>query len=383
VAAPEHADATGGGSDFGGAPSTGGSGPQGGIGGRRLAPDHPIVVVGGAGGGTCEGGLRILQTIEQAPMEVIALSDQRLAWLTHRGSIQVYDASGLIAGDPLVLLAELTAETLGLAGDGEWSLGNLRKYGDGVRVSARRGALAKAFFWQLGTAAVELDVPPDFTFASLADPVAGLVSGSTLIDWAIERDGNWTLVPPFGDEEHHRTPLAFDGDDLLVGLQESNGSFGEAGAAGTAGWTAAVERWNAHGELVASYPAVGDPRVATAVDGGWLIGETNSFWGSYNAALEWLAPGAQRLQNLTDVPVISADDSGDGTFGVAMNGRTVFLANCESGLLFGKWQGNVVKLTGSRKAEDSWLCDPTSVHALGDLLVIGGRRLEFAMLCDD
>jgi hypothetical protein len=236
-----------------------------------------------------------------------------------------------------------------------------------------------------------MPLPSHFNAIEVADPAAGLAfAADGRVYRAIENAGVWTVGAPIGTSTQDRTPLAFDGDDLLVGLQESDrfydgGEAGSGGEAGTgSGWTARVERWSSLGELVGSYPAVGNPRVATPVEGGWLIGETNSFWGSYDAALEWLTPTKDELRTLSSVPVTSSGDGEDGAFGVAVTGGRVLVANCESGLLHGTWQPSSIQLAPLWKSHATvGLCDPWSVQALGELLVIGGQQLTFARLCDE
>jgi hypothetical protein len=363
----------------GGTASSGGASPNQ-SGGRSPASGDA-----GAGGSAwvCEGGLRVLQTITPAPRDVVALPGQRVAWV-QEGAIRIYDVSAVAPGGSLELVVELTRESLELASG--WRIDELHEYGAGLLVVAKNEDRQSRFFsWMLGPAAIEMELPLSGR-VEVADPVSGMVFGREQIQWTIESEGSWMPPISFGEQGKYRTPLAFDGDDLLVGLEESlrdYGSAGSGGEAGSSGWSAAVERWNAKGERIATYPAVGNPRVAIAARDGWLIGETNSFWGSYQAALEWLEPSARALQTLTAVPVNSSGDGEDGTFGLASRGPLVFLANCESGLLHGKWQGNAVELSRLGSWPRSGDCDPTEVHALGDLLVIRGSQLTFAELCDE
>ncbi|MEI9940850.1 MAG: hypothetical protein WDO69_26845 [Pseudomonadota bacterium] len=383
------------------APGPGASGESGG-GGGRTTPSASSAGAGGAGGARspsvetmlpnlCGSGLHVLRAID-AGRAVVWPEQQRVAFTTSTGTIEVDDTSALASSGRLARLAELSNETFNLTSD--WSINWPIKYGDGLLLAASDGGNTKIFSWHVDTGSTELLVPlpARSEFISIADPEAGIafVAGD-LIYRAIEDGGVWLVGAPIGVSEQRRTPLAFDGDDLLVGLEESGrlydgaeaGSGGEGGAAG--GWTAKLERWNSAGELIASYPAVGNPRVATPSRGGWLIGETNSFWGSYEAALEWLTSAKDELRTVSKVPVQSAGDGEDGAFGVAVDGDRVFVANCESGLLGGSWQGSSVLLAPlwAPPVKMNGACDPQSVQMLGNLLVIGGAQLTFARLCAD
>jgi len=353
--------------------------PSGGSGGR-------LVEVGGSGGTqpACEGGLRVLRTLS-ANQVVVWPEQQRVAFRTAAGTIQIHDVSAVAEGGEFQSVAELSHQTFGLTNG--WNLGLPLKYGDGLLVTANDATQIRVFAWHAGTAATELGVSlPRGSELSVADPEGGLafVTKGELYR-AIERAETWEIGARIGASGQGRTALAFDGDDLLVGLEESQRDYqGEAGAAGEAGgWSARLERWSSANELVTSYPAVGNPRVATPADGGWLIGETNSFWGSYQAALEWLPPAKDALRTLTHVRVHSAGDSEDGAFGVAISGDRLFVANCESGLMSGKWPGNTVQLTPLGKEPEVSFCDPRSVSAIGKLLVLTGQQLDFALLCGE
>jgi hypothetical protein len=370
----------------GGVPGGNGAG----AGGRRTTPNPPAMPggAGGAGGeqASCDGGLQVLRAVS-ARAFVVWPEQQRVASRTPAGTIQIDDVSAVAEGGPFRSVAELSIETFGLTKD--WNLSALLEYGDGLLVIATDGEQTKIFSWQEGTGAAELAVSaPPQSQLSVADPEAGLVFVAHGALYRVtEHAGTWVVGARIETTGQWRTPLAFDGDDLLVGLEESPRFYDEGGSGGEAGapsvWSAELERWNSASELVASYPAVGNPRVAIPADGGWLIGETNSFWGSYEAALEWLNPAKDELRTLSHVPVHSSGDGEDGAFGVAVSGSRVFVANCESGLLSGRWQGNAVELSALGKKAEFDDCDPTSVHAIGELLVLGGQQLTFARLCDE
>lgn len=397
VPAREPSDAASGGSDFGGmhamGGAAGGAAPHGGAGGRRPLPEPPITDIAGWGGdgGTggakpnCEGGLivRTYETLSPGSYEVIVLPDKHVAWLTRSGTIALRDASLVAKGGSLIAAAELTADTLGLTGG---RISAVEQYGDGLIAVLQNGSLIKFVAWQLDGTVTELMVPQSLASLDIAvaDPKAGIAfvdRNYRIFIWSGAED-NSTISEPIGAPAQARRPLAFDGPDLLVRLEESRGDFGSGGEAGMySGWSARLERWNAQGQRIASYEAVGNPNVATPVEGGWLIGETNSFFGTYQAALEWLAPGAQQLQVLTSVPVHSFNDGVDGTFGVVVNGRDVFLTNGGAGLLYGKWQGNSVQLAPLGEEVKFAF---SGLYALGDLLVSVDDqwRLVIASRCE-
>jgi len=371
--------------------ATGGTAGEGGLG---TSPSTPAE--GGNAGAApgCDGGLRVLRTIDAG--YVVAWPEQRrVAFMTHTSTIEVDDASAVAEGGPLTRLAVLSSASFGLSSD--WTLRGLLAYGDALLVTASTGQQTRIFIWDFRTGAAELNLalPAHAEPISIADPEAGLAFvADRRIYRALETAGNWLVGPPIGTSEQWRTPLAFADGELFVGLAESDrlyeggepGSAGEGGAASlSGGWSAKLERWNSASELVASYPTVGNPRVARPANGGWLVGESNSFWGSYQAALEWLPPSKEELRTLSQVPVISGGDSEDGAFGVAISDDRVFVANCESGLLSGAWANTAVTLTAVWPAAEhsSALCDPRSIQTLGELLLIGADPVNLARLCDE
>src|SRR6478736_256710 len=339
---------------------------------------------------SCDANFKILQAITGAA-DVVAWPElKRLAFTTRSGPLEVYDVSAVASGGALVELAEISNDTLGLSS--EWVIQGPLMYGDGLVLSAINIDQTKIFAWHLQTGATELAIPlPSQTrLISAADSAVGLafVAGGKIYR-ATESAGTWVVGEPIFTAGQQRVLLAFADDELLVGLQapdrwytQNTGTAGQIGAA--VGWNAAVERWNSAGNLLGSYPSLGTPRVALSARGGWLIGETNSFWGSMNAALEWLNPAKDELRNLSKVPVLSSGDGEDGAFGAAVKGSTVFVANCESGLRSGPWQGDNATLSPLWNPPDASFsrCDPKAVHVFDDLLVIVGGQLTFARVCD-
>jgi hypothetical protein len=187
------------------------------------------------------------------------------------------------------------------------------------------------------------------------------------------------------------TPLAFDGDELLVGIQEvqrglqgEGGGGGEGGEGGAGGSSAALlERWSLTGTRLASYETLGDPSVAIRARDGWLIGETNSFWGSYRAAVEWLSPEGS-LEQLAEVPVQSSGDGTDGAYDLALRDQDLLVANCESGLLRGQWGDAAVELSEvpGPWSSDFATCSPSQVEIVDDVLITAGSALEFSRFCE-
>jgi hypothetical protein len=142
---------------------------------------------------------------------------------------------------------------------------------------------------------------------------------------------------------------------------------------------ARVELWSLDtGRPVESHEAVGNPTTAVQTTDGWLIGETNSFWGSYQAAVELLGEAGD-LQTLTRVPVISSVDNTDGAYDLALLGERLLVASCESGLLAGDWSTSSVSLT---EVAGPWhgpraFCSPTGIEVVADVAALMTRESVF------
>jgi hypothetical protein len=358
----------------------GGSGAGGAAGSAASAPSAGAAVdLAGSGGvgaadSGCQAGLHTLRSVRAANGAVVVWSEQRrIAVSEGYAAIGIFDVR--VADGELTPVVELPPSAFGLPSD--WDLQPPLRFGGGLIVTATHALEARFFSWSVTAGVMEIELPLTRARVALADPSAGLaVLAGNRVYRAHQNDGAWTVGNAIGEADQRRAPLAFEGSELLVGLGESDrlDDSGAGGEAGSGGWSARVERWNEEGQRTASYPAVGDPSVALPVDGGWLIGETNSYWGSHRAALEWLAPGAAALQTLTPVPVRSEGDGTDGAYGLVLDGRTVFVANCESGLLRGDWQGSSIDLSALGPVPRAAVCDPTSVALLDDLLIIGGEE---------
>jgi hypothetical protein len=238
---------------------------------------------------------------------------------------------------------------------------------------------------------------------ALADATHGLIlasPGSLDQPMVDPRDGEWGLRNVASAPGRRVLPLAFDGDTLLAGVGEI--AWGEpgygaggasAGGGGEAGATfgpdqARLERWSLAGERLASYGTTGDPSVAVPARGGWLIGETNSYLGSYQAAIHWLSPTG-KLKIVVHVPVQSSGDGIDGAYDVALHGDDLLVANCESGLLRGRWEANApanagitLKPVPGPWSPDFGECSPKHLEVVGDVMVVAGPGLDFVRFCE-
>ena len=139
-----------------------------------------------------------------------------------------------------------------------------------------------------------------------------------------------------------------------------------------------------NGELLRAHVAVGNPGSPAHVDGGWLFPETNSYWGSHQAGLEWLDPSSGTLRTLTEVPVRSSVDGMDGAYAVATLGETVYVANCESGLLGASWSTESLTLgeIGDFAPGAIGSCSAQDVVGAGSILMLTtASELVFARPC--
>jgi hypothetical protein len=381
-----------------------------------VAGQGGISEVGGEGPGgasPCNDGLQPLQVIADGDLElpsgsaiaVLGWPDTNRVAVSMGRAIALFDIAD--ASDGSVRLVELlTAEDAGLSE--MTSLGDLHQDGDGLIVFAQDESEGMVFLsWQPDVGFVTLTSVPEellFLTGQIADPEHGIVVAARETLHRAQRvgdDWSWSLL---GSVTGRRlVPLAFDGDELLIGIEEiprflqGEGGAGGAGGAPDAGAGgmngdighrspgAYIERWSLQGERLASYETVGDPAVAIPARGGWLIGETNSFWGSYRAAVEWL-DSSGTLTSLTPVAVRSSTDGIDGAHDVALNGEDLFVANCESGLKQARWgQGETsVELSDvlGPWTPESADCNPRHIEVVGDVFVLAGDRLHFARNCE-
>jgi hypothetical protein len=327
---------------------------------------------------------------------VAFVEEQRVA-VNLVDSIGIFDVASSSVTGSVHLVEQLTPQDAGL-GDAA-AFVDLFRDGAGLLIYARRGEAAENdvfLSWQPDQGFEELTRSPEgagFQSGQLADAEHGIVVGLGRSLYRAQRVGDdWSWEGLGVVQERSIRPLAFDGDDLLVGIREESrfeeGAGGAGGSGGEGGQAssgaARVERWNLAGEVLQSYEVLGDPSAAVPARGGWLIAQTNSFWGSYRAAVDWLNPEGE-LVRLSEVPVQSSGDGTDGAYDVATHGDQLLVANCESGLRRGAWATDeAVELTdvpGPWSPGDS-TCHPSELEVVGDVLVIGGERLDFVRLCE-
>jgi hypothetical protein len=153
---------------------------------------------------------------------------------------------------------------------------------------------------------------------------------------------------------------------------------------------ARLEVCDLEGNVLKTHPLAGNPAVALATPDGWLIGETNSFWGSYQAALELLGE-SRELRRMSDVPVNSSGDGEDGAFDLAFLGDRLLVAGCESGVLAAPWpaapwSAPELKLTpvrGPWSAYGTGVCSPRDIETAADVAAVGIEgKLLFLRACD-
>lgn len=267
-------------------------------------------------------------------------------------------------------------------------ISGLAKYGDGfVAVVANEAPPIQQYIVEVQG----MDAPKTILTLAEGEQVAAFVADpqSAIAVQTWSRDGSKLQLAKKGSttwkvlaEGSRQAPLALDGDRLLVGVSEALRGFddgaGGAGGAGGASGAGGLDR-SAHvrwldldGNQLQDFVAFGDATVAVKDDAGWLIGETNSFWGSYNAGIELLTDSGLKL--LTKVPVISAGDGTDGAYDLIHHGNRVLVANCESGLLQSAFSASKLTLSPITGPWDlgAGECGPTAIEAVGDTIVIGG-----------
>lgn len=358
----------------------------------------------GGGGGqllaSCEHGLQPLRIVGtpalpnpndyENPISIVSWSAERRVAVGLVNEIAIFDLEPASGDGSVRLVERLSASDAGLSED------------DGFRqlFVDEQGLLLLTFHgrvlsWQPEAGFSELTHMPDelpYLTGGLADATHGVVIAyRDALYHAQVVDGEWSWQLLGSVPNRWLRPLAFDGDELLVGIeevprgQEGYGGEGGAGGASDASGTnaALLERWSLTGARLASYETLGDPTVAIRARDGWLIGETNSFWGSYRAAVEWLSPEGV-LQQLAEVPVRSSGDGTDGAYDLALRGQDLLVANCESGLLRGQWSDARVELSEvpGPWSPDFASCSPSQVEIVGDVLVTAGSGLEFSRFCE-
>lgn len=374
-----------------------------------------IVVGGGAGQGggagapiaACEQGLQRLRIVEDAGLpelashgsvtSVVSWPEQQRVAVNLSDQIAIFDLEPESREGVVHLVQLLAVPELAVGGRPD-SFRYIFPDGEGLIVVSRQGQVLS---WQpegAFSSYAGADTEGIYNFSgALADATHGLVIASP---GSVHRprldpiDGEWSWQKVVSVPGRRLQPLAFDGDTVLVGVGKiawGEPGYGDAGGAGAGGAGGApfgpeqarLERWSLAGKRLASYGTVGDPSVAVPARSGWLIGETNSFFGSYRAAVHWLNPNG-KLEFVASVPVQSSGDGTDGAYDIAVHGDDLLVANCESGLLRGRWDGAVVQLkpVPGPWSPDFAECSPKQVEVVGDVMVVAGPGLDFVRFCD-
>jgi hypothetical protein len=345
------------------------------------------VAVGGAGshaGGVREiGGYRVLESFDDVDADqIISWPEQKRIAVRDIGEnvIKTFDVNATEEG----IVQMETFKPLELHAGAKYIVA-LAKYGDDLLAVVTNSALpaqqSVVKIHQGSKPEPLLELPQDVLVGGvIADPAVGVVvkTGKGLL-FAKTGATTWKTLA----EDRRYTPLAFDSDKILIGIDELerffDGAGGQGGAGGEGGLdTSAHVQWlDLDGKELNDFVAYGTPQVAVKDDAGWLIGETNSFWGSYRAGIELLTESG--LKVLTKVPVISAGDGTDGAYDLAHAGDELLVANCESGLLkspFSTTQLTLEPVPGdwNQSIAD---CAPTAVEALGNVIIVGGHPLLF------
>lgn len=354
-----------------------------GVGGSTTATN------GGGTGGTapaCSEAVKPLVAIEQRGGRVVTWPDSPLIAVSSPRAIDIYDST-LPDEEVSSAVIQLNAESLGLSDDDE--LTAVEAYGSGLAVAIGRPVLSVIEFVDLEGTELRPPVTVDDTvyrFRVTSERIAVSRNGGVYVGRFDQDD--WVWAGPIRYEDRYAFPLAFDGDSLFVSVSEGYGSAGAGGAGGADPGShfssARLERANDAAEVLESFETVGNPERLVRVDDGWLVTESNSYWGSYEAALEWLPSERGELATLTQVPVISAGDGADGAMDAAVYGDRLYVANCESGLLSGLWSRQTLELepVTAHPAAESGRCDPQWLGIATDLLVTTGRSLFMARLCE-
>lgn len=377
-----------------GGPAMGGSGgAQPGTGGAEQAGSG-----GASGGGSgavaeCQDGLQVL-AVEPAPQATVESAPDHTAVVALiRGAaapntdIFVYRDLALLGPGEHPQGRHFTADDLGLSSLER--LAGAKVFQNELFVAAPEGVAVATLD---GSAMATLLSSPLGTNLFLA-PGDGFLAVSSRSDFAIaKRAGEawqWTSTLPFPDARNGRV-IGSLGHEVLISLEEQRVSAED----GTSRFISAeLVRVSLEGEVLARYPTRGNAVALMERDGGLLVSEVNSFWGSLKAALEWLEPGGDELRNLSDVPVISSTDGDDGAFATAViddgaAGEVLYIANGESGLRRGAWSTDALTLDSVRGAWDGqsgWSSGIGSLASAGGVLVVPGvdQKLYFLKACSE
>jgi hypothetical protein len=358
----------------------------------------------GAGGETvCHSGFEVLavqdgDVAEEDPWQIISWPEQHRFGVLGSDGLGIYEVE---SGGRVKLLEQLKPEDFG---PGYELMSSVAAYGSGV-VAVVGSTLEQSSTLVLRTkdGAVEelLSEPESYMRLGAAAEGVGIAvsagTGERAVYLARQQTGQWSWSDPIAEQSRYLSALGIADGALLVGVDEelrlksgdgAGGAGGEGGAGGSDAGSpnARIELWDLAGKRLQSAELFGNPSVAISTEGGWLIGETNSFWGSYNAAIE-LVDESGEVDRLTEVDVISAGDGEDGARDLAVLGDRLLVAHCESGLKTAKWPwaapGELVKVPGPwHQEDDTGVCAVKQIEVVDDVVALGGDgKLFFVRAC--
>jgi hypothetical protein len=388
-----------------GAAGQGGSTPVGG-GGSGGGGD---AAAGAGAGGTaeCENGLSLVERVDVRPSALVSWPEQRRFGVLGEQAVTIYEVEA--SGD-VALVETVEASALGAGPDA--AIASIAAYGTGFVALVQPNAAVlepQLVRWTADGEVEALIAAPLGTNAigaaaeGIGIAVASYAATVPALFVATVEDDVWSWSAAMEDEQGRRLkPLGFGDGVMVVGVMERwQEPFGEPGAGGAGGaggadgggaggagepddvpassQPARIELWSlVTNTRVEAHETVGNPTTAVLTTDGWLIGETNSFWGSYQAAIELLGEAGD-LRTLTRVPVISSIDNNDGAYDLAQLGDRVLVAGCESGLMAGDWSTssvNLAEVTGPWHGPQAF-CSPTAIEVVADVAALMARDSVF------
>jgi hypothetical protein len=371
----------------------GGSAGEGGTAGSSSPP--PEAGRGGEAGNAaqCNDGLQVIAEFEGEVRGIAAWPKQRRFAVNHVDRIAIYETQT----DGSVKRVEEVRPSAFDADATQFT--SIATFGSGFVAAVTnddRDGESTLVRWN-GSDEVEelLSSPGGYMEVRAVDENDGIAVSAGKAAYIARLEGTeWVWSAPISRPGRDMWPLAFGDDVLLVGVAEvmspDDVRPDREGFGALKLLDAGVEVYDLQGKALESHPLVGNPSVALATPAGWLIGETNSYYGSYHAALELLGESGE-LRRVSDVPVISARDAGDGAYDLALFGDRLLVAGCESGMLgapwpAAPWSAPELKLTpvrGPWGPDGTGVCSPSDIETAADLAAVGTLgKLLFLRACD-